>query len=154
MLGLKLVLTVLLSSLVFMTSSIAQDLNVCLMYMTTNYPNSSWQLQNDGGGAYIKSWSSIIPEPTTNKAYSVWPQAAGWYSNYWRLVKQTQEWKDLRVDIDQYPLVKSNFINSVGLVTDLKTKAALNDARALIQHLQQEIVDLKSVIGKLNQYEP
>lgn len=54
------------------------NLNTCLEYMTTNAPNSSWVLQDDGQGVYIKTWVSSVAKPTIEEAYAVWPQASVW----------------------------------------------------------------------------
>lgn len=68
-------------------------------------------------------------------------------------VRQTVEWKTLKADLDQYSPLMDAYTNSVYAVVDNKTKKALNDAKVLIKQLQQEIKDLKAVVGKLNQYE-
>ena len=67
---------------------------------------------------------------------------------------QTALWTTLQADMDAYPAVKATMVASINAVTDTKSKQAFNDVKALIQQLQQEITDLKHVVGQGQQMEP
>jgi hypothetical protein len=131
------------------------NLNVCLQYMTTNYPNSTWVLQDDsnGQGVYIKNWSSGLAKPTLAEAYSVWSLAEPWAIARDFELRKTVYWTNLVNDIDMYAPLLDTYTNSVSAVSDNATRKALNDAKNLIKKLQDEIKDLKVIIGKLNKYE-
>lgn len=112
------------------------NLSICLEYMTTNYPTSSWMLQDDGQGVYIKQWNSILAEPTLVQAYSNWPIASIWKSNQVAEIKSDLiTWKIQNVDGDTLAdafkaliicinkrLPATNKITAVEFKTELKTQ--------------------------------
>lgn len=92
----------LITVIVFLISvSINAQTNVpiCLEYMTTNYPGSSWVLQDDGSGVYIRYWQSALAKPTMAQVYAVWPNASVWKSNQVIEAKSNYDtWKTQQVD--------------------------------------------------------
>ncbi len=86
---------------VTLKADINANLNTCLEYMTTNYPGSTWILQDDsqGQGVYIKQWSSTMPKPTLEEAYAVWTDASSWKVDKIAEEKSnTDNWKTKQVD--------------------------------------------------------
>jgi len=75
------------------------NINWCLEYMTTNHPNSSWVVQDDGRRVYISQWDSSLIKPTLEQVYAVWTNAAPWKSNQVIEIKcNTANWKDQQID--------------------------------------------------------
>ncbi|OGV60486.1 MAG: hypothetical protein A2498_06025 [Lentisphaerae bacterium RIFOXYC12_FULL_60_16] len=50
----------------------------CLEYMTRDYPGSTWLLQDDGAGVYIREWHSALAKPEQGQVEAVWPEAQAW----------------------------------------------------------------------------
>ena len=91
--------TALLLMMLWVATAVGQtNLHTCLLYMTTNYPGSSWEVCNDsdGKGPYIAGWVSGLPQPTLVSAYSNWPAASMWRSNVMNSIKCNFEAWDKR----------------------------------------------------------
>lgn len=153
--------------LLMTVSAIALDYEATIRYYVlpayqlppnTKVWDRPWQLSSTTTGVVFTAWNAQVigtNQPTMAYLASIEPAATNWWNAYQYSVRQTPEWAVLQSDVDAYPTVKSNLTTSIAAVTDAKTKAALNDAKALIQQLQQEITDLKHVVGKnVMQLEP
>jgi hypothetical protein len=68
-------------------------------------------------------------------------------------LRKTVYWTNLVTDIDMYQPLMDTYSSNLLLVADSKTKQAFKDVKDLIKKLQDEIKDLKVIIGKLEQYE-
>ena len=60
----------------------ALDWNKCLQYkFQSAEPNTSWVLQDDGQGVYIKRWGLTNAQPTKAELQAVEAQAIAWYTD-------------------------------------------------------------------------
>ena len=60
----------------------ALDWSKCLQYkFQTANPNTSWMLQDDGQGVYIKKWNPPDAQPTKAELEAVEVQAIAWFSD-------------------------------------------------------------------------
>ena len=53
----------------------------CCKYIQRNDPDASFMLQDDGAGVYIRSWSSVEPQPTEQELAAVEADALVWYED-------------------------------------------------------------------------